>query len=229
MKKKPYKKIAIALFVIVFAVVGSITIKTIAFPASPLSNTMTLEELQKMEIQVGYVETSETWTDEVYDAYYNNQIEGSKEAGCILIAIPTGNLYFNRGTILQEVLVEQVIRGTCKYEKIWLQNGLRSTLVYEDEHVTLKGMDRSFMQEDCKYLLFCDSLATNKYSDRKVYTETDAMWFGCYNLTRDCAIVMGENENTYRSEIEFYTSSEKNMQYYNEAKRALIEMYCGKL
>ena len=229
MTNKRYKQIHIVLLVVFAVIIGCITGRNIAFPSSPISNTMTLEELQKMEIQVGYVETSETWTDEVYDAYYNNQIEGSKEAGCILIGVPTGNLYFNRGTILQEVLVEQVIRGTCKYEKIWLQNGLRSTLVYEEEHVTLKGMDRSFMQEDCKYLLFCDPIATNKYSDRKVYTEADAMWFGCYNLTRDCDVIMGENENAYNPDIEFYTSSEKTMQYYNEAKRALVEMYCGEL
>lgn len=223
------KQIFIVLLAVVFVVVGCRIIRTIAFPTSPLSNTMTLKELQKMDIEVMYIESSESWTSEVYDKFCEEQIAGSKQCSSILVGVPTGNIYFNKGTILQEISVKQVVKGKCNYEKIWLQNGLLSTFIYEDETVKLRGMDRSFMQEDCEYLLFCDPIATNKYSDKKVYTEADSMWFGCYNLTRDCDIVMKENENMYRSDIEFYTTSEKTIQYYNKAKRMLIDMYCEEL
>ncbi len=229
MIKKKYKQVLIVLLSISIAVVVIIAIRNIAFQSCPLSNNITLDDLQEMDIQVEYIEDSKSWTSEVYDSFCDDQIAGSKKCSCVLIGVPTGNIYFNRGTILQELYVEQVIKGECKYEKIWLQNGLLSTLTYDEDSIILKGMDRSFMQEDCKYLLFCDPIATNEYSEKKVYTEADAMWFGCYNLTRDCDIVMEENQNEYNSEIEFYTSSEKTVSYYNEAKRKLIEMYNPKL
>lgn len=211
--------------VLVIAVLAVI-IRNMAFPACPITNNMTLKELSKLDIRVAYIEDSKSWTDEVYDSFCENELSGAKECSNILVGRPTGNIYFNRGTILQEVFVRKVIKGSCKYEKIWLQNGLQSTLEYDSDKVILSGMDRSFMQEDCDYLLFCSSSAVNKYSDKKVYTEASGMWFGCYNITRDSEIVMEANENKYNSQIEFYTSSKRTMQCYNKTKGKLLEIYC---
>lgn len=203
----------------------AVIVRIIAFPTCPLSANMTLDELNKMNLKVGYIEDSASWTSEVYETFCDNEIAGAKECDSILVGEPTGKIYFNRGTILQEVLVEEIIRGNCPYEKIWLQNGLKSTLLYDEDAVVIDGMDRSFMQKGCEYMLFCTPSATNKHSDKKVYTEADGMWFGCYNLSRDSDIVMKDNQNEYNPQIEFYTSSEKTMQCYNKTKKKLIELY----
>lgn len=198
------------------------------FETSPLKNEMTLNELQSMQIQVEYIEDSKGWTDEWYNSFVNDQLSAAEESENILIVKPTGNIYFNKGLILQEAKVLDVLEGDCQYELVWLRNGLRSTLEYKDGKVVIRGMDRSFMQEDCKYLLFCDELSTNAYSKKKVYVEPDAMWFGCYNLTRDNIIAMKEDDNTYNPLIEFYTSSERTAEIYRETKKQLIEKYYGK-
>lgn len=221
--KKYFSILTICLFIL-FCI--TIVLGNIAFKKSPLENSMTLQELQNMEIQVDYIEDSKDWTDEWYNSFVNDQLLAAEECGNILIVKPTGNIYFNRGLILQEAEVLNVLKGGCTYETIWLRNGLRSTLEYENDRVILKGMDRSFMQEDCEYLFFCDALSTNEYSEKKVYIESDAMWFGCYNLTRDNIIAMEEGNNTYNPLIEFYTSSERTAKCYSEAKRMLIGKYC---
>ena len=220
-----FKKTLIWLFIIALCFAGSVILKNIAFQDSPLSNHMTLEDLQTMNIRVSYIEDSEDWTDEWYDMYCDSQIEGAKTCEYILVGKPTGNIYFNRGTILQEIYVEYVIKGDCTYQKIWIQNGLKSTLKYKKGEVILSGMDRSLMQQDCEYLLFCDAMSANEYSDKKVYTEADAMWFGCYNLSRDSNIVMKQNEDLYNSQIEFYTSSDRTLELYNNTKHKLINKY----
>lgn len=162
------------------------------FETSPLKNEMTLNELQSMQIQVEYIEDSKGWTDEWYNSFVNDQLSAAEESENILIVKPTGNIYFNKGLILQEAKVLDVLEG------------------------------------DCKYLLFCDELSTNAYSKKKVYVEPDAMWFGCYNLTRDNIIAMKEDDNTYNPLIEFYTSSERTAEIYRETKKQLIEKYYGK-
>lgn len=224
-RKMKVKRIVMLFFGAFTFLVLSFGIKKIAFSSCPLSNHTTLEELNQMNLQVEYVEDSASWTSEVYDSFTDNEVAGAKECSCILVGKPTGNIYFNRGTVLQEVYVTKVIKGSCKYKKIWIQNGLKSTLTYDKGTVLIKGMDRSFMQEECEYLLFCNPIATNQYSDKKVYTEAEGMWFGCYNLTRDSNIIVEGNDNTYNPQVEFYTTKEKTIECYNQAKRKLIEMY----
>ncbi len=225
--KKVWKLLIGAVLGIGALVLITTVVRNLAFRSSPLSNHMTVEEVESLGITVGYIETSEEWTDDVYDSFCKEQKSGAKECGNIFVGIPTGNIYFNRGTILEEVTVEQVIEGNCKYDTIWIRNGLNCTLRYEDGGVFLKGMDRSFMQKDCKYLLFCDSSPTNKYSDKKVYTETEFMWHGCYNITRNSDYVMEEGENQYNPRIEFYTTSQRTLDVFNQAKSKLMKKYLG--
>ena len=204
---------------------GMYGIRNIAFQNAPCKNEMTLEELQSKSIKVKYVETGENWTEEMYTNFSKEQLEASKECSYIFKVIPTGNIYFNAGIILQEVTVEDVIRGKCEYETIWIHNGLRTTMKYNGKNIILLGMDRSFMQEDCEYLLFCDSLPTNKYSNKKVFHEAEEMWMGCYNVTRDCEETVQKKLADYNAKIEFYSNSEKIISCYNEAKDVLIQEY----
>lgn len=225
MKVKKYRWVVGLLIGIILSGGVILLLKHFAFPSSPISNNMSLKKLQQMDLRVTNIETSEGWSEEGYDLFCEQQLEGAESCANIVIGKPTDNIYFNRGTILQEVSVLEVLRGKCKYKKIWVQNGLLSTIKFDEGKVLVTGMDRSFMQEDCTYLLFIDSLRTNKYSTKKVYTETDKMWFGCYNLERDCDVIMSGDDDKYNEEIEFYTMSERIMKCYNQAKRKLIETY----
>jgi hypothetical protein len=205
----------------------AIVIKNIAFlnPFSNSANETTLEQLEQFHIKIDYVVDETDWDDSFFESFTDIQLEKAEECGDILIGTPTGNIYFNVGGIYQEVEVEEVIRGNCEYKTIWLHNGLTSTFEYDGDSVILKSMHRNLMQEDCRYLLFCNASAANEYSDRKVYREPDDMWFGCYNLTRDSDILLTEDNREYNPKIEFFTSSERILECYIAAKKKLIENY----
>lgn len=214
----------IGLFFLAF-LVGIYLLKAIAFRKAPCENEMTLGELQKQSIAVEYVETDESWSDESLSVFCQRQMELAENCNTILKARPTGNIYFNQSVILQEVFVEDVMTGDCPYKKIWLDHGLASTMIYQGNQIILSGMERSFMQEDCEYLLFCDPVETNRYSDRKVYREMDEMWIGCYNITRDCMVPVKKDYPLYDEKIEFYCTSEKLLGCYRDTKKMLLEKY----
>ncbi len=214
----------IGLFFLVF-LMGILLLKAVAFRKAPCENEMTLGDLQSQSIVVEYVETDEGWSEESLSGFCQRQIELSEDCTTILRVKPTENIYFNQSIILQEVSVEEVVRGDCPDKKIWIDHGLASTITYRDKKIVLSGMERSFMQLDCEYLLFCDPVATNRYSDRKVYREMDELWIGCYNITRDCVDTVQKNDPPYDDKIEFYCTSKSLLECYMDTKKALKEKY----
>lgn len=205
---------------------GAFVLKHYAFQDAPITQNMTLEQIQQLPIKMAYVETEEGWNEASYASFCKKQLAGAEKSDCIMKVTPTGNLYINRGLILQEVSVKNVIKGECRYDTIWIKNGLRNGLVYRGKDVLLAGKDTSFMQEGCEYLVFIEPAATNQYSEKKVYEEFEEMWFGCYNLTKDSNTIVDANEPEYDPDIEFYTSNEKLIECYNEAKKELVKKYC---
>lgn len=202
-------------------------IKGKVFLEAPISNEMTLEELQKQKIRVTYVETIADWDETRIQEFSEKQLKKSKRCRKIFIVKPTGNVYFNDGLTLQEVKIKKMIKGKETSDIIWVRNGLHSTMTYDKkkDEVVLSGMDRSFMQTDCEYLLFCTASETNKYSARKIYTETGKLWFGCYNLTRSSDSIVSSQNAYYDPSIEFYVDDEKVLAAFNESKEKLIQYY----
>jgi hypothetical protein len=227
MRNKNIAALCAVLGVVLLIIRLSPVIKKQMFSDAPLSNDMTLEELQKQKIQVTYVNSIESWNEQMIREFGKKQLKKSKKCPGIFIVKPTGNLYFNEGLILQEAKLEKVIKGKESSDTIWLRNGLHSTLTYhkKKKEVELSGMDRSFMQTDCEYLLFCEPQESNSYSARKIYTETDKMWFGCYNLTKSSYQVVSPENAYYDSSIEFYVDDKKLLNGFNEGKRKLVEYY----
>lgn len=224
--KKVYVLCCLLVFVLV-TIAFAPFIKGKVFSDAPISNEMTLEELQKQKIRVTYVETIKDWDETSIEEFGDEQLRKSKKCKTILVVKPTGNLYFNEGLIMQEVRIKKVIKGTETSDTIWVRNGLHSTLTYDKEknEVELSGMNRSFMQTDCEYLLFCKPLETNAYSNRKMYTEVGNMWFGCYNLTKSSNKTVPLKNAYYDSSVEFYGDDEKLLFGFNEAKKKLMEYY----
>lgn len=195
------------------------------YSRAPISTEMTLGELEKLKIRVQYVDEATGCTDEYFQSFVQEQIEEAKNCSNIFWVKPTEQIYFNKDVILQEVEVKQVIKGKCTYDKVWITNSLSSTLDYNGTDVILSGMERSFMQTECEYLLFCDASYINAYSDRKIYSEAENMWIGCYNVTRDCLTTVDGDFCYYDSSIEYYSTSKKLLNSYMETKHVLMEQY----
>lgn len=211
-----------------FILVSAFMLPKKAFKDVAIKTTMTLEELQNLPIQVKYVEDIETWNEEFFSGFCQEQLDGAEKCENIFKVIPTGNLYINNQIIMEEAKIQSVIKGTCTDEIIWLKNGLADTVEYDGKNAILNGMDRSFMQKGCEYLIFVDKVKTNPYSEKKVYIEQENMWFGCYNLTRDSNVVVASDGVEYDAEVEFYANDKKIIDCYNRAKKELIEKYLKK-
>lgn len=211
-------------FIVISAMTG-IAFRNFAFKEALFSNCITVKDLEKCKIKIEYTYDAGNWEQADFDAFVEEQLEGAKDVSNILVVKPTGNIYFNNDIVLEEVNVKTVIKGKCKYNTIWINDGLLNSIRYENEQVVVTGYDRSFMQEDCEYLVFLDELDTNKYSERKVYSETEAMWNGCYNITRDCVETSGKKMVTYNPDIEYYNNSKELLECYMKAKHSLMEAY----
>ena len=210
-------------FILVF--IGAIVLPKKAFKTASIKNTMTLEELQALPIQVKYVEDIESWNEDFFSGFCQEQLDGAEKCGNIFKVTPTGNIYINYQLIMEEAKIESVIKGTCTDKTIWLKNGLAATVEYDGKNVMLDGMDRSFMQKGCEYLVFVEEEKTNPYSERKVYTEQENMWFGCLNITRDSDTVVDGDGARYDVETEFYANDKKIIDCYNETKKVLMEKW----
>ena len=212
---------------VVLIIVSAPYIKKKIFSDAPISNEMTVDNLQKQSIRVTYVETIKDWDKTSIKEFGAQQLKKSRKCNNIFVVKPTGNIFFNDGLIMQEVRKKKVIKGNKTSDTIWVRNGLHSTLKYDKDknEVVLSGMNRSFMQTDCEYLLFCEELETNLYSNKKMYTEVDDMWFGCYNITKNSDEIVPVKNAYYNSTIEFYVDDESLLSGFNNAKRKLIDYY----
>ncbi len=199
--------------------------RQVGYKNAPISTEMTLEELEKQNIRVQYVDEAEGCTDEYFEDFVQEQIEEAENCPNILLVKPTEQIYFNKDMVLQQVEVKQVIKGKCSYDKVWITNGLSSSLSYNGTDVILSGMERSFMQTDCEYLLFCNASYVNKYSDKKIYSEAENMWIGCFNVTRDCVTTVEGDLCYYNPAIEYYSTNKKLLNSYMETKHSLIDKY----
>lgn len=209
-----------------FLIIVSIIAHTIAFNESPLKNEMSLNELQKNEIKVKYIQHSSSMDKKFYEKFVSNILHAAKECNYVFLVKPTDKIYFNAGVILQKVKIIKQFSNQISEEYIWIHNGLRCSLDYEDECIVLSGMDRSFMQENCEYLVFCEKTPVNKYSKKKVYREAEEMWIGCFNVSRDSIKAVKDEMADYDSDIEYYSDGENVLKCYMEAKHQLMKR-CG--
>lgn len=152
-------------------------------------------------------------------------LAAAKECDYVFLVKPTDKIYFNAGVILQQVMIERQFSNEISDEYIWIHNGLRCSLDYKDECIVLSSMDRSFMQEGCEYLVFCEKAPVNKYSKKKVYRETEEMWIGCFNVSKDSIKIVESEMADYDSNIEYYSDGEDILRCYTEAKHQLMKRY----
>lgn len=213
------------LFFTGFIIIVSIIARTVAFRESPLKNEMSLNDLQKNNIKVKYIERSSGWDKTFYEKFESNILNAAEECDYVFLVKPTDKIYFNAGVILQQVKIEKQFSNEISEEYIWIHNGLRCSLDYENECIVLSGMDRSFMQEDCEYLVFCERASVNKYSKKKVYRETEEMWIGCFNVSRDSIKKVESEMADYDSEMEYYSDGEDILKCYMGAKHQLMKKY----
>ena len=110
-------------------------------------------------------------------------------------------------------------------DKIWLDNGLKATITQSDDTIIIDGIDRSFMQKNCEYLIFCDYVGINKCSDKKIYREAEDMWIGCFNISRDCTQAIKTDEAVYNPDIDYYNSDKKTLETYIRLRNEIVKNY----
>lgn len=206
-------------------IIVSTAAHTIAFRESPLKNEMNLNDLQKNDIKVKYIEHSSSWDKTFYEKFASDILGAAKECDYVFLVQPTEKIYFNTGVILQQVRIIRQFSSKISDEYIWIHNGLNCSLDYRDGCIVLSGMDRSFMQEDCEYLVFCEKAPINKYSQKKVYREAEEMWIGCFNVSRDSTKTVEGEMADYDSSIEYYSDGEDILKCYMKAKHQLMKRY----
>lgn len=217
------KKNCVVLFaLLVVSVVAAFVVRNCLFEEDNINNYMTLEVLQSEKMIVNSYSIEDDFSEEALARFIEDECESVTDAEYAFEVSPTGNLYINNSVIMQEVLVDSIIKGQCEYEKIWICSE-GSTIQYNDDNTYgYIGLDYSLMQRDSSYLVFCIPSEINEYSDKKVYNTDDSFWFSYYNITGDSEKVM--EDVYYDKEMEFYTDSRVVLDGFNELKKEIFEM-----
>lgn len=216
------KNIIALLGLILISVILAIVVRNNMFEKSHISNYVTLDVLQNEKLMINSYSTEKDFSEEDLARFVECECEVALERENVFVVYPTGNLYVNNSVIMQEVLVEEVIKGQCEYEKIWICSQGSSIIDNGDNTYVYVGLDYSLMQLENKYLVFCIPSEINDYSNKKIYNIDDNLWFSYYNITRDSEMVM--EDTLYNENIEFYTDSELVLRYYNSLKEELFEI-----
>ena len=80
-------------------IIVSTAAHTIAFRESPLKNEMNLNDLQKNDIKVKYIEHSSSWDKTFYEKFASDILGAAKECDYVFLVQPTEKIYFNPGEV----------------------------------------------------------------------------------------------------------------------------------
>jgi hypothetical protein len=196
--------------------------KKLLFIENDMNNYIMLNKLQDKTMVVENYSTQEDFSEEELKSFVATQCEAAMDSEYVLNVTPTGNLYINNSVLMQEVMVNRVIKGKCVYEKIWICSE-GCTIEYGNDVYDLLGMDYSLMQLENQYIVFCIPSEINQYSDKKVYYTDDTLWFPYYNITSTHENVM--EDEYYNKNIEFYTDSDTILKYYNQLKVNILKEF----
>lgn len=214
------KNVMILIGLILISVVLAFVAKGIFFQKSNLDHFMTLERLQQECLLVDSCIAEMDFPEAEWPQFVEEECATAAECPNVLEVSPTGNLYVNGSVIMQEVQVENVRKGSCAANRIWICSQGSTVRENGDGTYRLTGMDYALMQTDCRYLVFCTSSELNDCLEQKVYNLDDSLWFPYYNLTRDTENVL--TEERYDPQVEFYTDSENVLGMLQELKQLVV-------
>lgn len=209
--------------IVLLSILAAIVVKSTFFQETSINNNMKLGELQSQKLFLDTYAGKTDWDEESLKEFVEEEFSSVEDAGNVMIATPTNNIFCNRAVIMQEVRVVENKKGTCKEKTIWLVSEGSTVKRGKDGSLTLMGLDYSLMQTGCNYLVFCKPFESNAYSDKKVYFLDDSFWFPYYNLTRDSLQVM--QDKSYHKEIEFYAETKEILEAFQELKKKIRKHY----
>lgn len=218
------KKNGIVLAIVMIAsIIGAYIFKNTFFEETNIKNDTTIEALQKETVIIENFLTEDDFSKEELETFVERESKTALDSEYVFKVSPTGNLHFNNSVIMQEVLIESVIVGTCNEEKIWICCGGSTIVKNKDNIYSIAGLEYSFMQPEYEYLVFCIPTEVNPYTTEKVYYVDDNLWFSYYNITKDSEKIM--ESVYYEKELELYTNSNLLLGYFNELKRKIFEQF----
>lgn len=218
------KKNGIVLAIIMIAsIIGAYIVRNTFFEETTIKNDTTIETLQKETVIIENFLTEDDFSKEELETFVERESKTALDSEYVFKVSPTGNLHFNNSVIMQEVLIERVIVGSCKEEKIWICCNGSILVNKEDNTYSIEGLEYSLMQPEYEYLVFCIPSEVNTYTKENIYHIDDSLWFSYYNITKDSEKIM---ENVYYDkELELYTDSNRLLGYFNELKTKIFELF----
>lgn len=198
-----------------------------------ISSAETIQDVNKLKC---YYEPNDTEEKLKYD---KKKLENGCEqlyadydsADHIAIVVPTGKVKLYRIDLVQEVEVLEVKKGAgeLKGQKIMLEDAgsgfqLRNKAKIPDCHSV-----QNIMQENTKYLCFFDDIPLNQENHVEQYVLTNILSF--FNLEHtNHTTLLSEERTKYTfgdlADIEFFSSSQEQLDVNNTIKEKIIERYC---
>lgn len=224
------KKNIICLCVVFFIVliVGQIGKKE--FPADLLGNAKNLEDIEGLKFQFDFVDSKK---DEKY--YKNkkiikNHMEDKGENDYIAVVTATENVKMRTMSVLQEVVIEKMIKGKGLKEgdKIEIFENSCFYGQSENKHVYIFDCAMNLMQKGNSYLIFFNEY-TEDHENKKFY-EACGGFFQYLNLTNEDPMYLVQDPKavyTYGDfkEYEFFSTSEETLKARYELKHKIINRW----
>ena len=144
-----------------------------------------IEDLESYSFSLESVETKED--EEYYEDYADDYVDEFLESELILVGIPTGEYRMGTAAGMQEVKVENVLKGNKELvgQQIWL-DGMPGLSYYEDEDLLRMDAILNLMNEEHSYLIACDAygdIYLNEVPECSKYYEIANCIFGYLDLT----------------------------------------------
>lgn len=153
------------------------------FSPDLLGSAKTLKDIENLKFQFAYVDRKKN-TKEYYE-YTDDDIESKKENDYVAVVKATKNVKMHPIIVLQEVVIEKVIKGKGLKpgDKIEINENSCFTGQDENKNVYLFDCGMNLMQEGNSYLVFFNEY-TEDYGNKKFY-EACGGAFQYLNLTNE--------------------------------------------
>lgn len=220
--------IGLCIIFIIVLVIGQIGKQ--GFPPDLLGNVKKLEDIEELRFQFGYVDRKKDAKGYYKDAKDMDDIKGKAENDYIAIVTPTENVTMRTMSVLQEVVINKIIKGEGLKEgdKIKIFENSCFYGQTEDKYVYIFDCAMNLMQTGDSYLIFFNEYK-EEYGNKKFY-EACGGFFQYLNLTKEDNMSLVKDPNavyTYGDfkDYEFFSTSEEALKARYEVKKKFIEVW----
>ncbi len=220
------KKNIICLCIVFLLVLAAGQIGKREFPLDLLGNAQTLKDIEDINFQFAYVDRKKN--AEEYLEETDDYIESKKENDYIAVVTATENVKLRSMSVLQEVVIEKIIKGKGlkQGDKIGIYENSCFYGQNENKDVYLFDCGMNLMQEGNSYLVFFNE---QEHENRKFY-EACGGAFQYINLSNQDPMYLVKDPDavyTYKdfTDYEYFSISKKALRARYELKHRFIDKW----